>query len=279
MKPIVLVGFLLALVVSLPAVAGEVGDSADGQQLYESHGCPTCHGADGLHPISKFVPVLKGESADYIDQHASAIFGGVRESGMTHFMYDRFCVGEAQEEGCYSVPGSEVLRTIAVWLGGESGSPEKKAQQGRYVTSTQAHERLEGLGAKALLVDVRTRPEVTLFGMPSAADARIPYLTAGFFDEWDESLSNLPLRPNSQFVRRVEALISERDLGKDSPIYLISQSGRRDSKAADLLGLAGYREVYTVTDAFEGDTVTNGPPEGERMVNGSASLAGSTVPR
>ena len=89
MKTTVVVGSLLALTVLVPAVADEIGESEQGKKLFERHGCTTCHGAEGVHPISRYVPLLKGESANYIYENASAIFGGLRKSGKTHFMYDQ----------------------------------------------------------------------------------------------------------------------------------------------------------------------------------------------
>jgi hypothetical protein len=38
--------------------------------------------------------------------------------------------------------------------------------------------------------------------------------------------------------------------------------------AANLLNLAGYSNVFTVTDGFEGDKAKQGPRKGERVVNG-----------
>lgn len=34
------------------------------------------------------------------------------------------------------------------------------------------------------------------------------------------------------------------------------------------MNLAGYPNVYTVTDGFEGDKIKQGPRKGERVVNG-----------
>ncbi len=37
-----------------------------GQVLFETHGCSNCHGPDGVHPEAKYVPILRGKSADYL---------------------------------------------------------------------------------------------------------------------------------------------------------------------------------------------------------------------
>lgn len=269
MKFTLLAGSVFALITSFPAAADEINDSEQGMKLFEKHGCTNCHGPDGVHPTSKYVPVLRGKPADYLYENASAIFGGAHKSEKTHFMHDQFCVGEAQEEGCYPPPAAADLRVIAEWLSGDGKVPEKKSTpQGLYVTSVQAYERLQELGDGALFIDVRTRPEVAFLGMPTIADANIPYMTAGSFDEWDEKKSNYKLRPNSEFVKRVDTMVSERGLDKDSPIYLICRSGNRSAKAANILGLAGYTQIYNVTDGYEGDKAKEGPRKGERVING-----------
>jgi rhodanese-related sulfurtransferase len=111
-------------------------------------------------------------------------------------------------------------------------------------------------------------PEVAFLGMPAIADANIPYMTVGRFDEWDEKRETFKLQPNSEFTARVNALIEERGMEKDAPIFLICRSGSRSAKAANILSLAGYDRVYVITDGFEGDKAKAGPRKGERVVNG-----------
>lgn len=244
-------------------------DLLEGQKLFQIYGCTNCHGANGVHPSAKYVPMLKGKSADYLHEQAVAIFGGESMSSKTAFMHDQFCIGAAQEEGCYPVPTASELRVIAEWLGAGSALPSKKqTPQGLYVTSREAYQQLQELGNKALLIDVRTRAEVAFLGMPTIAAANIPYMTIGAFDEWDDKKGTFRLRPNSGFVLAVEDLVSKRKLDKDAPIYLMCRSGSRSAKAAGLLALAGFTRVYNVTDGFEGDKAKDGPRAGERVVNG-----------
>lgn len=243
-------------------------DVAPGKILFEKHGCTNCHGPDGIHPESKYVPVLRGKSADYIFQQASAIFSGEKTSGNTQFMHDQFCIGEVNDEGCYALPSTQDLHAIASWLSAGELPEKKQTQQGLYVTSAQAYDQLERLGNKALLLDVRTRAEIAFLGMPERVDANIPYMTVGNFDEWDDKKQTFKLRPNSVFTARVNELIQSRSYTKDTPIFLICRSGNRSAKAANLLKLAGYTNVYTVTDGFEGDKAKSGARKGERVVNG-----------
>ena len=93
-------------------------------------------------------------------------------------------------------------------------------------------------------------------------------MTTSDFIEWDEKKNNYKLIPNSDFVMRVEERVNNRGLEKASPIYLICRSGSRSAKAANLLSLAGYTKVLTVTDGFEGDKAKAGSRMGARVVNG-----------
>jgi rhodanese-related sulfurtransferase len=260
----------MVFILPTSAIADNNPDTlAKGKQLFEKHGCTNCHGKEGVHPTSKYVPVLQGKPTDYLFENAQAIFSGLHKSSKTRFMHDQFCIGEVQEEGCYPPPTSADLQAIAEWLGADKMLPEKKrTPQGLYVTSVQAYKQLEELGDKALFIDVRTRAEVTFLGMPTIADANIPYMTTGAFDEWDEKKQTFKLIPNSEFVMRVEEFVNTRNLDEDSPIYLICRSGSRSAKAANLLSLAGHTNVYTITDGFEGDKAKQGPRKGERVVNG-----------
>jgi rhodanese-related sulfurtransferase len=269
MNLLILFGICI-LILPLSSIADQKTDEMEmGKKLFEKHGCTNCHGEDGIHPTSKYVPVLRGKSSDYLFENAQAIFSGLHKSSKTRFMHDQFCIGEAKEEGCYPPPTRVELQVIANWLGADSAIPAKKqTPQGLYVTSVEAYKQLQESGNKALFIDVRTRAEVAFLGMPTNADANIPYMTSGSFTEWDPKKNTFKLIPNSEFVMRVEALVDARGLPKQSPIYLICRSGSRSAKAANLLNLAGYPRVYTITDGFEGDKAKHGPRKGERVVNG-----------
>jgi rhodanese-related sulfurtransferase len=66
----------------------------------------------------------------------------------------------------------------------------------------------------------------------------------------------------------VEKLLARKGLSKESTVVVMCRSGSRSAKAANLLAQAGYKNVYTVTDGFEGDTAKEGAHKGERVVNG-----------
>lgn len=261
---------LLGVALASPALAADPAQAKPaGQLLFEQHGCTNCHGAQGVHPTSRYAPVLSGKPADYLLARAGAIFSGQAQSGSTHYMHEQFCVGEAMAEGCYPVPSSEDLREMVRWLSaGGKVAEDKRTQQELYVSAMEAYDRIKTLGEKALFLDVRTRGEVAFLGMPTDADANIPYMTDAGFKEWDDKAQNFKLVPNGEFVRQVEDLVQQRGLAKDSPIFVMCRSGNRSAKAANVLHAAGFTQVYNIVDGFEGDTAKDGPRRGERVVNG-----------
>jgi rhodanese-related sulfurtransferase len=63
-------------------------------------------------------------------------------------------------------------------------------------------------------------------------------------------------------------LTAKTNMDKTSTIILMCRSGDRSARAADLLGKAGYTNVYSVVDGFEGDIAKEGDHKGQRAVNG-----------
>ena len=79
----------------------------------------------------------------------------------------------------------------------------------------------------------------------------------------------------SALVREVEvrekaamSRLKAKGLTKADRVILICRSGDRSARAADLLANAGYTQVYSITDGFEGDAAKDGPQAGQRIVNG-----------
>jgi rhodanese-related sulfurtransferase len=248
-----------------PYAIAEEGEQ--GATLFQKHGCTNCHGANGVHPTSKYAPVLKGRPADYLYEKSKLIFSGESLSNNTSFMHEQFCIGEAPEEGCYPVPSDESLKHIAVWL--SSDIPDKKkTPQGLYLSAKAAYDELQDLGEETLFIDVRTRAELAFVGAPTNIDANIPYMKLDGYADWDEKKNNFKMYPNSEFTMLVEDLVKKRNLNKDTPIILICRSGSRSARSAKLLHQAGYNNVYSVVDGFEGDKAKEGPHKGVRVVNG-----------
>lgn len=145
---------------------------------------------------------------------------------------------------------------------------KKQTPQGLYLTAIEAHELIQKNSKHILFLDVRTRAEVDFLGMPTTADANIPYMLTEDWGQWDEKKSTFKLSPNSGFLPALEKQLAKKGLNKNSKIVLMCRSGSRSAKAAKLLSEAGYKNVYSVVDGFEGDTAKEGPYIGQRVVNG-----------
>ncbi|MBU6463856.1 MAG: sulfurtransferase [Bradyrhizobium sp.] len=144
----------------------------------------------------------------------------------------------------------------------------KRTKLGQYFSSQEAAKFMDQNASKALFLDVRTAAEVTFLGMPLQADANVPYMKQPDFPVWDDAKSTYKLELNPDFLPEVRHRLVEKGLGMDSPIVLICRSGDRSAAAANLLAEAGFKNVYSVVDGYEGDVATEGPKAGQRVVNG-----------
>ncbi len=143
---------------------------------------------------------------------------------------------------------------------------KKRSSLALYLSASEAYEL--ATEEKVLFIDVRTRAEVNFLGMPTVADANIPYMELDPMYAWDEKKGVFKMDPNSGFVTEVEQRLQEKGLTRDSKVVLICRSGDRSAKAVDLLAKVGYKRVYSVVDGYEGDQAKDGPSKGQRVVNG-----------
>lgn len=146
-------------------------------------------------------------------------------------------------------------------------SKKKQTPQGLYLTAVEAYKLVESNRDKVLFLDVRTQPELEFVGSASDIDANIPYLTNDL-TSFDKEKKHFKKEANSNFLPDVNKKVEDKGLGKDATIVLMCRSGSRSAKAAALLFKAGYKNVYSVVDGFEGDKEKSGLKKGQRTVNG-----------
>jgi rhodanese-related sulfurtransferase len=146
--------------------------------------------------------------------------------------------------------------------------PQKRTKVEQYLSAQEAASFVAKSPEKTLFLDVRTPAEVMFVGMPTTADANVPYMVEPDFPGWDAAKSTLKLESNSDFIAEVRRRLSAKGLDATSAIVLICRSGDRSAAAANLLSEAGLKNVYSVVDGFEGDLATQGPNAGRRAVNG-----------
>ena len=158
--------------------------------------------------------------------------------------------------------------STAFAVSGDKLPGKKQTEFKLYLTATEANAMVSKKAKDTLFLDIRTRAEVNFLGMPSNADANIPYFTPDSWENFDTKKKIFKLAPNSNFLTAVEERLKEKGLDKNSPVVLMCRSGSRSAKAANLMKKAGYSKVYTVVDGYEGDKSKSGPTKGQRAVNG-----------
>jgi rhodanese-related sulfurtransferase len=144
----------------------------------------------------------------------------------------------------------------------------KQTKLGKYFTSREAAGFVAHNAATTLFLDIRTPAEVTFLGMAATADANVPYMIETPFPEWDNVKATLKLEANPEFIPEVRRRLKAKGLGPENTIVLMCRSGDRSAAASNLLAEAGYKNVYSVVDGYEGDLAAKGPKTGQRAVNG-----------
>jgi|JRYE01.1.fsa_nt_gb rhodanese-related sulfurtransferase len=156
-----------------------------------------------------------------------------------------------------------VLASVAASRAADIPS-SRKTQLGLYMTAVEASRAVAADPSRVLFLDVRTPGELMFVGAPSEIDANVPFVDLASPLQWDGQ-NNRPLFVrNEAFVSTVERRLKEKSLGKSDQVIVMCRSGDRSAKAVDVLASAGFTNVWTVIDGFEGDP----SKDGRRDVNG-----------
>lgn len=99
--------------------------------------------------------------------------------------------------------------------------------------------------AKAVLIDVRTRPEWTFVGLPDLSTLNKRVVTI----EWQTVPEN---RVDPDFVEKLSRLLEGAGVAKDDELFFVCRSGARSHSAAVAMADAGYTRCRNVEDGFEG---------------------------
>jgi len=153
-------------------------------------------------------------------------------------------------------------------ISGDKLPTKKQTDFELYLSAIEANKIVTSNAKSTLFLDIRTRAEINFLGMPSNADANIPYFTPDSWESFDSKKKVYKLAPNSNFLIAVEERLKAKGLTKNDTIVLMCRSGSRSAKAANLMKKAGYKKVYTVVDGYEGDKSKTGETKGQRVVNG-----------
>lgn len=138
----------------------------------------------------------------------------------------------------------------------------KHTSLGKYLDAAETYAMWKAAPDKVAIVDVRTPEEYDFVGHPAMAPNIPSMLWAGKFDAQKKAF---PLAENPRFVE----LMKQRFKPGDA-IVLMCRSGHRSAAAAKKLIEAGFTNVYSMVDGFEGDSVSDkaSPDFGKRVLNG-----------
>lgn len=163
----------------------------------------------------------------------------------------------AQAQGQQAVPPGPATSKGAV-------PKPKQTALGLYMTPREAAEAMANDGARTLFVDVRTRAEMMFTGWAPLIDGNVPFVEVTEFWDWDDKENRYKLEPNATFSQHIGRLLAAKGLAKTDRVILMCRSGDRSARAADKLVEAGYTQVYSQYEGFEGDLSA----AGRRDVNG-----------
>ena len=141
---------------------------------------------------------------------------------------------------------------------------EKCTDFNLYMSAKQANEAKQAMGKKIIFLDVRTLEEVSFVGAPKNVDGYAQYMKLDELNALDKKKKAIITEPNSYFGTMVNKYVEKNGYTKDTPIVLLCRSGVRSAAAANLLKKAGYGEVYSIYDGFEGDL----DKQGKRSIDG-----------
>ena len=144
-----------------------------------------------------------------------------------------------------------------------SDIPKKKQTVlGLYLTAKEAFSKYHIDSDKVVVLDVRT-PEEYIFVGHAPMARNIPLKV--FNQELTAKKSKPVMEPNPDFVSQIR-----KDYKVDDTILVMCRSGGRSAMAVNLLAEAGFKNVYNITDGFEGDSVKDPQSyfNGKRVKNG-----------
>ncbi|MGD9181772.1 MAG: rhodanese-like domain-containing protein [Desulfobacterales bacterium] len=139
---------------------------------------------------------------------------------------------------------------------------QKQTVLGLYVTAKEAYEMWLADKNKIKILDVRTPEEYIFVGhTPMAQNIPIQLFNYKMAVRKEGPL----MKANPNFIVEVGRMFKSSDT-----ILVICRSGNRSAAAVNAMASAGFKNVYSVTDGFEGDRV-NDPSSsdyGKRFKNG-----------
>ena len=160
------------------------------------------------------------------------------------------------------------MSVMAVSAAEKPTNPKQQTAWNLYVDSKEAYAMKQKLGDKMLFIDVRDPIEIMFTGFTDVVDINIPFkLTIG--SVWNDKKPVFLMTVNPDFEAEIAAALEARGLTKDVPVVIMCRSGgTRGAPAIKYLENKGYKQVYVVTDGFEGGKIKDGDRKNWRLKNG-----------
>lgn len=166
------------------------------------------------------------------------------------------------------IPILAFLSVAALQAAPAPKDPKKQTPWGLYVDSKEAYQMKQEQGDKVLFVDVRDPIEIMFTGFTDVVDVNVPFKLANR-NKWNPKKPVYAMELNPGFEKGIEAALKKKGLSKDAPIILMCRSGgTRGAPSAKKLWGKGYKQVYVVTDGFEGGKIKKGDKKNWRLKNG-----------
>ena len=155
-----------------------------------------------------------------------------------------------------------MVSCAALALAASDITKKKQTVLGLYLTAKKVFSKYHVDSDKLVVLDVRTPEEYIFVGhAPMARNIPVRVLNR----ELTAKNGKPVMEPNPDFVSQVK-----RDYKASDTILVMCRSGGRSAMAVNLLAEAGFKQVYNITDGFEGDAVKEPDSyyNGKRVKNG-----------
>jgi rhodanese-related sulfurtransferase len=159
--------------------------------------------------------------------------------------------------------------TVTACAAPEPKDPSRQTPQGLYVTATEAWEMMQE-DESVVLVDVRTPEEWQFVGYTKEADIMLPAVMFDYsqMDTKQNKARYMPVQ-NNKWISQFEGIIFDKGYDGDNTYIIMCRSGAtRAAPVAKMLDQYGFKNVYTMTDGFQGGRLKEGENEGRRMKAG-----------
>ena len=149
---------------------------------------------------------------------------------------------------------------------------ERQTPQGLYITAENAYKWMKE-DENVVLVDVRTPEEWQFVGYTPMAQIMIPSVTFDYSKDnaadFDAKKGRYASSVNTDFVAQFEEKLFDLGTDKSTPYIIMCRSGAtRAQPAAKMLDQYGYKNIYIMTDGFQGGKVKKGDKQGFRLKAG-----------